>query len=63
MLGDTSNTVGGCLSKSGTSVTGKATDRLNDSLEVFRGEISWSQVLDHVIKDEEGELVALLLVA
>ena len=63
MLGDTSNTVSGCLSKSGTSVTGKTTDRLNDSLEVFWGEISWSQVLNHVIKDEEGELVALLLVA
>ena len=63
VLGNDSNTVGRGLSKSGTSVAREATDSSDDALEVLRGEVSGSQVLNHVIEDEESELEALLLTA
>ena len=51
------------MSKSGTSVAREATDSSDDALEVLRGEVSGSQVLNHVIEDEKSELEALLLTA
>ena len=41
----------------------EATDSLNHLLEVFRREVRRSEVLNHIIDDEEGELQALLLIA
>lgn len=38
------------------------TDGTHNVLEVFRREIGWSEVLNHVIKDEESKFVALLLI-
>ena len=36
-------------------------DCTNDVLEISLVEIGWSQVLNHVVEDEESELLALLL--
>ena len=41
----------------------EATDGTNDALELFRREIGWSEVLNHVIKDKESEFEALLFIA
>ena len=51
------------MSECGTIVARETTDCLDNALEVFRGEVRGSQVLNHVIEDEESELEALLLTA
>ena len=44
-------------------MAGESTDSLHDALEVLRRKVCRSQVLNHVVEDEECELEALLLVA
>ena len=61
VLGDDSDSVGGCLTKSGTIVLGLATDGLDNLLEVFGAEVGGSKVLNEVVKDEESELQTLSL--
>ena len=39
----------------------EATYCLHYLLEVFRAKVLWPQVLNHVIEDEEGKLLALWL--
>jgi len=63
MFGNDSNTVCGGLSQAGTLTSTEAADRLHDGVEVFCAEVCWSKVFDHIIKDEDGELQTLLLVA
>ena len=44
-------------------MVGESTDALHDALEVLWRKVGWSQVLNHVVEDEERELESLLLVA
>jgi len=63
MFGNDTNSVGSGLSQTGTLASTKAANSLYDSVEVFGAEVCWSEVLNHVIEDEDGELEAFLLVA
>lgn len=41
----------------------KSANGIHDVLEVFSGEVRWSQMLNHVIEDKESKFVAFLLLA
>ena len=63
VLCNDTNTVGGGLSESGAVVAGETADGLNHLLEVCSREVRGSEVLNHIIEDEQSELEALLLLA
>ena len=63
MLSNRTNSVGRCLTQRGTSVASKSADGLHDALEIFGREVRGPQMLNHVIKDEEGKLESFLLLA
>lgn len=63
VLCNDTDTVGGGLSESGAVMAGETADGLNHLLEVFGREVRGSEMLNHIVKDEQGELEALLLLA
>jgi hypothetical protein len=63
VCGDDTDSVGRGLSESGGSVVRETADSAHDALEVLSGEVGRPEVLNHVVEDEEGKLVALLLSA
>ena len=56
MLSNRTDSVGRCLTERGTIVASKSANGLHDTLEVFRREVRRSEVLNHIIDDEESEL-------
>ena len=61
VLSNDSDSIRCSLSQRGAIVIGIPTDCTDDVLEIRLVKIGWSQVLNHVVKDEESELLALLL--
>ena len=63
MLSNRTDSVGRCLTERGTIVASKSANGLHDTLEVFGREVRGSQMLNHVIEDEQSKFIALLLLA
>ena len=61
ILSDNTNTIRSSLSQTCTLTSCKLANRCHNLLEVFSAEVGWSKVLNHIVKNENSKLQALLV--
>jgi hypothetical protein len=61
ILSDNTNAIGGSLSQTGTLTSCKLANCCHNLLEIFSAEVSWSKMLNHIVKNENCKLKALLV--